>query len=166
MQVAQKFAGFSLGDSYSLLKACAKKLKEEMVAYKTKFIQGCTDTGYGAETGEMIFDIIEPFSAYCFNKCLVGDTLISSPSGDLSIDEIKKSLERDENVYLYAFELGVPVVDRCEKVIDAGVQEVFEINLDNGSTIQATMRHKFLCADSKYYTLEDIIKYDIEMEEI
>lgn len=68
MAIAQKFAGYSLGEGYLLLKACAKKKKELMAKEEVKFIQGCIDNGYGEELGIEIFNIIKPFASYSFNK--------------------------------------------------------------------------------------------------
>src|SRR5262249_31306182 len=39
-----------------------------MAAEREKFVAGCERTGYGADVGNMWFDIIEPFADYAFNK--------------------------------------------------------------------------------------------------
>ena len=67
MAIAQHFAGYSLGEGYLLIKACAKKKKELMRSERVRFVQGCEDRGYGASLGHEIFDIIEPFASYSFN---------------------------------------------------------------------------------------------------
>ncbi|MBS1847481.1 MAG: DNA polymerase III subunit alpha [Actinobacteria bacterium] len=68
MRIAQKFAGYSLAEADNLRKACGKKIKELIQAERDKFVQGCDQTGYGAELGTAWFDIIEPFADYAFNK--------------------------------------------------------------------------------------------------
>ncbi len=68
MRVAQKFAGYSLADADNLRKACGKKNRELIAAERAKFIAGTEATGYGTDLGNRLFDIIEPFADYAFNK--------------------------------------------------------------------------------------------------
>ena len=68
MRVAQKFAGYSLEEADNLRKACGKKIRVMIAAEREKFVAGCVDQGYGAELGTQLFDIIEPFADYAFNK--------------------------------------------------------------------------------------------------
>jgi DNA polymerase-3 subunit alpha len=68
MRVAQKFAGYSLEEADNLRKAAGKKIREVMAKEREKFVAGCEATGYGREIGTKLFDIIEPFADYAFNK--------------------------------------------------------------------------------------------------
>ena len=68
MRVAQKVAGYSLAEADNLRKACGKKIREMIRAERDKFVAGCERTGYGRELGDALFDIIEPFADYAFNK--------------------------------------------------------------------------------------------------
>jgi DNA polymerase III subunit alpha len=68
MRVAQKIAGYTLEEADNLRKAAGKKIREVMAKEREKFIAGCMRTGYGAPLGEKLFDIIEPFADYAFNK--------------------------------------------------------------------------------------------------
>jgi len=68
MRVAQKVAGYTLEEADNLRKAAGKKIREVMAKERRKFVAGCERTGYGAELGEKLFDIIEPFADYAFNK--------------------------------------------------------------------------------------------------
>jgi DNA polymerase-3 subunit alpha len=68
MRVAQKFAGYSLEEADNLRKACGKKIRELIAAEREKFVSGCVTQGYGEELGTELFDIIEPFADYAFNK--------------------------------------------------------------------------------------------------
>ena len=68
MRVAQKMAGYSLEEADNLRKAAGKKIREVMAKERQKFIAGCERTGYGADIGAKLFDIIEPFADYAFNK--------------------------------------------------------------------------------------------------
>lgn len=69
MRVAQHFAGYSLAEADNLRKACGKKNRELMAKERDKFVQGVTDTGKGsASLGDELFNIIERFADYAFNK--------------------------------------------------------------------------------------------------
>ncbi|HVV36857.1 MAG TPA: DNA polymerase III subunit alpha [Acidimicrobiales bacterium] len=68
MRVAQRFAGYSLAEADNLRKAAGKKVRSIMAAEREKFVEGCEKTGYGAALGTQLFDIIEPFADYAFNK--------------------------------------------------------------------------------------------------
>ncbi|PIS32055.1 DNA polymerase III subunit alpha [Candidatus Peregrinibacteria bacterium CG08_land_8_20_14_0_20_41_10] len=69
LQIAQKFAGFSLGHADILRRAIGKKIAEEMAAQREKFIKGATLQGHTAQEGEFIFDkVITPFAGYGFNR--------------------------------------------------------------------------------------------------
>jgi DNA polymerase-3 subunit alpha len=68
MRVAQRFAGFSLEEADNLRKACGKKNRDLIAKEREKFVAGCGRTGYGEALGTALFDIIEPFADYAFNK--------------------------------------------------------------------------------------------------
>ena len=68
MRVAQKVAGYSLAEADNLRKACGKKIRELIAEEREKFVDGCEATGYGSDLGTALFDIIEPFADYAFNK--------------------------------------------------------------------------------------------------
>ncbi len=66
--IAQKFAGYSLGEADLMRKAMGKKIRSLMEAERERFIEGALARGYSRETAETIFDLIEPFAGYAFNK--------------------------------------------------------------------------------------------------
>ncbi len=68
-QAAQKLAGFSLGQGDILRRAMGKKKPEVMAAQREKFVEGCNATnGIDAKQAGKIFDNIEKFAQYGFNK--------------------------------------------------------------------------------------------------
>ena len=68
MRVAQKMAGYSLSEADNLRKACGKKIRELIAAERVKFVEGVVAVGYGEVLGTRLFDLIEPFADYAFNK--------------------------------------------------------------------------------------------------
>jgi DNA polymerase III subunit alpha len=68
MRVAQRFAGYTLEEADNLRKACGKKIRALIQAEREKFVAGCVTQGYDRTLGTQLFDIIEPFADYAFNK--------------------------------------------------------------------------------------------------
>ncbi len=68
MQIAQKLAGFSLAKADLLRRAMGKKIKSEMKAQKDSFIQGCEKNQIKKSIAENLYNEIEKFAGYGFNK--------------------------------------------------------------------------------------------------
>ncbi len=68
MQCAARLAGYSLGDADLLRRAMGKKKVEVMAAERAKFVAGAERNGVAAAKAGEIFDIIEKFAGYGFNK--------------------------------------------------------------------------------------------------
>jgi DNA polymerase III subunit alpha len=68
MQIANRLAGFSLGDADLLRRAMGKKKPEEMSAQREKFLTGCAARKIPQKKAEKIFDLMAEFAGYGFNK--------------------------------------------------------------------------------------------------
>ncbi|MCB1149279.1 MAG: DNA polymerase III subunit alpha, partial [Chlamydiia bacterium] len=68
MQIAQKLAGYSLGEGDVLRRAMGKKDHDEMQRQRTKFVEGCVENAIDRQTATLIFDKMEKFASYGFNK--------------------------------------------------------------------------------------------------
>ncbi len=68
MQIANRLASFSLGEADILRRAMGKKKKEEMAAQRAKFLAGCVKNKIPDKKAERIFDLMEEFAGYGFNK--------------------------------------------------------------------------------------------------
>lgn len=68
MAIAQRVAGFSLGQADILRRAMGKKKKSELDKQYAGFEQGMKDNGYSASAIKTLWDILLPFSDYAFNK--------------------------------------------------------------------------------------------------
>ena len=69
MQAAQILAGYSLGDADLLRRAMGKKVQAEMDAQRQRFVEGCArDSGIDAKKANELFDLIDKFAGYGFNK--------------------------------------------------------------------------------------------------
>jgi DNA polymerase-3 subunit alpha len=68
MQIAQTLAGYTLGGADILRSAMGKKKPEEMAKQRQVFIEGATARGVKEATATFIFDLMEKFAGYGFNK--------------------------------------------------------------------------------------------------
>ncbi|MGA1372625.1 MAG: DNA polymerase III subunit alpha, partial [Pseudomonadales bacterium] len=68
MQIAQVLAGFSLGQADLLRRAMGKKKPEEMAKVRAQFLSGCAERGVSSSLAGDIFDLMEKFAGYAFNK--------------------------------------------------------------------------------------------------
>ncbi|MCY3994943.1 MAG: DNA polymerase III subunit alpha [Rhodobacter sp.] len=68
MQIAREMAGYSLGGADLLRRAMGKKIKEEMDAERPKFLEGARKNGVDAGTAVKVWNLLEKFANYGFNK--------------------------------------------------------------------------------------------------
>ncbi len=68
MQIAARLAGYTLGQADILRRAMGKKKVEEMEEQRQVFVKGCLENAVSAEQANEIFDLIQYFAGYGFNK--------------------------------------------------------------------------------------------------
>ncbi len=68
MKIAQELAGFTLGEADVLRKAVGKKIAKLLIEQKEKFVEGCVRNNVPKNMAEKVFDFIEPFAGYGFNR--------------------------------------------------------------------------------------------------
>jgi DNA polymerase-3 subunit alpha len=68
MQISNRLAGYSLGDADMLRRAMGKKKPEEMAKQRERFVKGALEKGHPQKKIEKIFDLMEQFAGYGFNK--------------------------------------------------------------------------------------------------
>lgn len=68
MQIAQELAGYTLGGADLLRRAMGKKKPEEMAKQRSIFAEGAKSKGIDADLATKIFDLVEKFAGYGFNK--------------------------------------------------------------------------------------------------
>lgn len=68
MQLAQKLAGYSLGEADLMRRAMGKKKKEEMALHEDKFIKGAMERGIAEDKARRIFSLMAQFADYGFNR--------------------------------------------------------------------------------------------------
>lgn len=68
MQLAQKLAGYSLGEADMMRRAMGKKKREEMARHEVRFITGAVERGIAREKAVEIFKLMSQFADYGFNR--------------------------------------------------------------------------------------------------
>jgi DNA polymerase-3 subunit alpha len=68
MQISNRLAGYSLGDADLLRRAMGKKKIEEMAQQRARFVEGAKANNHPSRKVEKIFDLMEKFAGYGFNK--------------------------------------------------------------------------------------------------
>src|SRR5881409_2934166 len=68
MQIASEMAGFTMGEADILRRAMGKKDRELMAKQREKFVTGCRERGTAAAKAERVWELMEKFAGYGFNK--------------------------------------------------------------------------------------------------
>ena len=66
--IVQALAGYSLGQADIVRKAMGKKIPEIMRRERLRFLEGAKKKGFSHEVAKQVFELIEPFAGYAFNK--------------------------------------------------------------------------------------------------
>ena len=130
MKVSQVLAGFTKGQSDTLRKYVGKKKPEALKEMRVKFVEGClkTNTDVSEDIANKIFDQIEYFGGYGFNKCLSGDTKVKNKLDNkiYNLEELetgKFGLENNKRIVLDSFVNGDIVEDDLVEVFETGRKE-------------------------------------------
>ncbi len=145
MRIASDLAGFTMSQADSLRRAMSKKTPEVMEQARSSFIEGATKKGIEKRTAEKVFNLIEYFAGYGFNKCVIGSTeIIDSDTGKIvTVKElfdnkniINSTLSCDDNLKI--------VKAKIKDVVYNGVKAVYKLKTALGKEIVATSNHPFL----------------------
>ncbi len=132
MQIASEMAGFSMGEADILRRAMGKKDRDLMAQQRAKFLDGAKARRIPEKKAEKVFDLMEKFAGYGFNKCLGGDALIELADGTVKpITEVRTGdvvLTKDGTFKA----LGVR---------PSGVRKVGRLVLANGMVLRCTPDH-------------------------
>jgi DNA polymerase-3 subunit alpha len=156
MQIASSLAGFSLAQADILRKAMGKKIPAVMEKQRANFISGCTKNGIKEGLASKIFDLIDYFSGYGFNKCVVGSTKITDAStgSKISIKELFDNKEEVKYTLSCGNDLKI-VKSKIKNIFSNGIKPVYKLKTGLGREIIATSNHPFLVFDG-WKNLEDL----------
>jgi DNA-directed DNA polymerase III PolC len=139
MQIAQVLAGYTLGGADLLRRAMGKKKPEEMQKQRAVFTKGTIERGIDEKKSTYIFDLMEKFAAYGFNKTLDQHTKIHTRHGVKFIKDCKAG---DKVISLTPD--GESVDTEVIALHDHGLVPLWEIVFDDGTIERCTLDHKWL----------------------
>lgn len=139
MQIAQVLAQYTLGGADMLRRAMGKKKPEEMAKQRSIFMEGSRNNNVDDAQSGYIFDLMEKFAEYGFNKTLDKDTEVYTLEG---VKKIKDCKAGDQVI-----SVTVDGGHACTEVIalhDHGQVPLWEIQFDDGTIERCTLDHKWL----------------------
>src|SRR6266852_6996681 len=147
MQIAQVLGGYSLGRADLLRRAMGKKKADVMAQERSGFVEGCAANGVDTKTANDIFDLMEKFAEYGFNKCVLGTTeIVDARTGARAT--VRSLLDRPRPFEVHALgEDGKLRPRRVQAVVWNGRRPVFELRTAQGRRIVATDNHPFRVLD-------------------
>ena len=147
MRIASALGGLTLSQADSLRRAMAKKEPETMERMRRDFVEGAVKNGASKRIAEKVFNLIEYFSGYGFNKCVVGETeIVDAETGrPLTVEELYRN-RRPLSTFSIDKDLRL-VKRRVRDVVSNGVKPVFKVNTALGHSITVTDNHPFLTLD-------------------
>lgn len=144
MQMAQVMAGYSLGAADVLRRAMGKKKKSEMQAQRKRFVDGAGECQISPETANEVFDMMDKFAGYGFNKCIEESTLITHARTGMHVPVRRLHEEGWGNFQVHALtQDGGLVAREVEAVHYNGFKPVFELITHRGQSIRTTATHRF-----------------------
>jgi len=145
LEIAKELAGFTLSEADVLRKAIGKKIPGLLKEQREKFIEGCVANRIERKIAEEIFNFMEPFAGYAFNRCLAGDTEITEAlTGKVfTIEEIYKKKSFSSSVLSCHKNLKLKK-SKIKKIFYNGIKPVYEVTTRLGRKIKATLNHPFL----------------------
>ena len=131
--ILQQFAGYTLGAADIVRKAMGKKIASLMAQERENFVAGATGKGFDQALAVEIFDLIEPFAGYAFNKAhSVSYALISYWTGyfkahypveymaavlNARLDNTDKTISSINECFRLKIPVRLPDVNRSERVL-------------------------------------------------
>ena len=145
IRIASELSGYEPGEADMLRRAVSKKKKSEIDLHRTKFTDGAMARGISQEVCDNIWNDIEFFARYGFNKCLTADAeIIDADSGQIvTIGALyKKSAEIKQTFSCDIDQLKLQI-SPITAVIENGIKPVYTMRTRSGKEITATENHPF-----------------------
>ena len=145
MQAATVLANFTGGQAESLMKAMSKKKADEMAAMKPLFLDGCKANKISQGDATDIFDRMEAFAKYAFNKCIFSLSTIRLPDGrKMRVAEAYKNPPAE---IMAMWPDGEIRPHKVQRIVKTGRKPLLKIRTKKGRVIKATAEHRFLTTE-------------------
>lgn len=152
MLMCQQVAGMSAQDSNAIRRLTAKKEDPKLLApYKDGFIRGCIANGVPKEDAQRMWHDIEVTSEYQFNKCLAGDTVVTTKQyGDITIKDLYDKFSANPNLDIQVLgpesirqrDVGQPVWHNVKDVMFQGNRPTVRVKTSSDTYIDSTYNHR------------------------
>lgn len=155
--ISRELAGFNGVEAETLRKNVGKKDADAIVKTLREFVDRAEIFGkITREQAQLISDQIKESGRYAFCKCLDINTLVETEYGFKKIADVKVGDFVKAPTSDYTSDEFVEVLAKYNN----GVQELYEVILESGKTINCTLNHKLLCGDGVTRKLSDILSGD------
>lgn len=159
MNICNQLADFDLVTCDKVRKSLGKKKLDVLLPLKTKFIEGYVgkfgSKGVTEKNAEILWEQMEEFAKYSFNKCVSFKTLVYVVGfGEITVERLfhvfcnqecnsfmAKSMKQNGSLYF----------SKIKDVRYSGNRPVYEISLVDGKKIRTTGNHKFPTTEGKVY---------------
>jgi DNA-directed DNA polymerase III PolC len=145
MQIGAELFGYSLGEADLMRRAVSKKKKEDLLQHRMIFTERGPQHGVDPDTANAIFDDIEFFARYGFNKCVVGETeIVDAASGRLvCVSDLAEGTATVEHTLTCDLDQLALQPGPVTQVMANGVKPVYRLTTQLGRQITATANHPF-----------------------
>jgi DNA-directed DNA polymerase III PolC len=149
MQIGAELFGYSLGEADLMRRAVSKKKKEDLLKHRQKFMDRGPEHGVSADAASAIFDDIEFFARYGFNKCVVADTqIVDAETGRrVRVGDLADGTATIEHTLTCDLDRLKIVSGAVTHVSANGVKPVYRLTTQLGRQITATDNHPFYTFD-------------------
>src|SRR5262249_27274838 len=151
MQIASEMAGFTMGEADILRRAMGKKDRELMAKQREKFLAGCRERNTSAAKAERVWELMEKFAGYGFNKCVSGDTRIEMADG---------SCRRIVDIADGDIVLTKDGPFGARRAMPSGIRSVGRLQLANGMHVRCTPDHPVF-TQRGWANTEDLTQRDL-----
>nr|DAK52032.1 MAG TPA: DNA polymerase III, alpha subunit [Caudoviricetes sp.] len=159
MNICNQLAGFDLVTCDKVRKSLGKKKLDVLLPLKTKFIEGYVgkfgSKGVTEKNAEILWEQMEEFAKYSFNKCVSFSTLVYVVGfGEITVERLFHAFHNQECNSFVAKSMkkdGTLYFSKIKDVRYSGNRPVYEISLVDGKRIKTTGNHKFPTTEGKVY---------------
>jgi DNA polymerase-3 subunit alpha len=117
MRIASELAGFTLGGADLLRRAMGKKIAELMAEQRKKFVEGAKERGIPEKTADQIFDLMDKFAAYGFNKShAAGYSVVAFQTGYLKAHYPAEFMAANLTSEMTSTARIVTLIDDCRRM--------------------------------------------------
>jgi hypothetical protein len=144
MRICTEVAGYTLAEADNMRKIIGKKLPDKMKLERDKFVGGCIKNNIEESKATQLFDDIEGFAKYSFNKTVDKDTIVDTIDGAKRIEDCIPG-----DIVFSMSESGHVEQSEVIALHDHGIVPMWEVQFDDGTIEKCTLDHKWLTSSGQ-----------------